>query len=599
MILGSPLAIINTQNDTDTSYPACMLQAISAVGVTGAAFGIWLQQRFRQIFGLPLPLQLFSGDNVNSEALGTVFSYPIITEIARHLDSRADARSLCLVNRQVFQARFLFPQLQNLRFKTAEQVDRFCSYCNQLERAEQAGTEGGLLCRLEALAFIRTLSLEFSNTLSVSQSLPLFRYLRGITSLKIQVDKWVASVSMNPLGLLFSVLQPFALKHLILVFSPYQIPSGQRVNLPDTLWKLASLETLVLRNFIDTEALSDEIGQLEKLRVLQIKNMALRALPDTIKNLRKLEILKLTDLDNLEALPDRIGGLSALTALKLSGLPRLARLPDGLVQLKKLKYLDLNYVDSLGMLPERIGELASLRYFRLMGTSELTDLPQSLWRLKNLRTLTLDDIPNLVAISDDIHGLKALTALHIGGMGFRRLPQSLWRLPKLQELTLYSIYALDEISSGIQALRTLTSLRLMGLPSLHILPRELFCLPNLVALELAGIGLTELPENISHLHALESLTLKYLSSLSHLPAGLGELYNLRELVLDTLSVAGIPEEVGQLQALTSLRMHKLSAIRSIPATLTRLTNLTEIRLINMPDNLGMSEALKRRVNMDL
>lgn len=629
MVLNTLLVTTSTaqRRDADTAWPAYMLPTVTAAALTGISLSILLCRRVKMIICLPLPLRFFSINNVDPEVLRTIFSYPIVAEIVRHADSRRDAMAFSLINREAFHARFLNSHLQSLYFKNVEQVGRFCSYCEEVKAAEQVAgndeaTQGILLRRLGQLASIHTLSLKFSDILSARQSLPLFRYFAGITSLNIEIEKGTAPDSLIYLDSLFEILQPLTLQHLSIVFSDYLRRSIRIAGLPASLWQLTSLETLRLRNLVNTDTFPDDMGQLQALRVLQIESMALRALPNTIEKLKNLETLKLFNLDNLTALSAGIGQLPVLTSLELAYLTRLASLPDSLAGLKKLNHLQLIGLSSLKMLPEHIGELEALRDLRLIGLPclkalpeqigklgalrylelnsllSLTDLPQGLWKLENLHKLILSGMPKLAVISDDIHGLTALTSLRIGIVQIHSLPENLWQLPNLRKLRLYSMRKPGAISAGIQALQTLTSLKLRILPSIHALPYELFCLPNLEKLELTGIGLSELSEDIDHLHALKSLTLRRLPSLSKLPAGLGELTHLQRLVLDKIPLTSIPEEIGQLQALTSLELREIDEVQSLPDSLSRLTNLTEIRLYDMDFDLNVPEALQDRVKAE-
>lgn len=443
---------ITPQKDTDIALPAYMLPTIAAVAVTGITLGVWLYRRLKPIFYSALPLQFFNPVYAHPDMVSAIFrQYPVFERVVHYVDLPGDALSLSQVNRLAYQARFLNPQLQNLHFKSMKQVDRFLIYCREVELAEQMVASEVLLRRLGDLAPIRTLSLTFSCDFSGRQSLDLFRYLPGLTSLKIEYieDKEFVPDDLACLGLLFKALpSPLALRHLTLSLSWFLTPAGRQVSLPAGLWQLTSLETLRLQNFVDMDTLPKEIGKLQALKTLEITNMrSLRSLPGTIQKLEKLETLKLGGLDRLRTLPQWIGGLQALTSLTLTSLP-LTSLPDSLTELKRLVHLELSYFDHLGALPEQIGRLGALRYLRLTSLFSLTHLPQSLWALENLQELALGMIPQLREIPESVCGLTALTSLSIGNMGIHRLPESLWQLPHLQKLELYSMSDLSEITAS-------------------------------------------------------------------------------------------------------------------------------------------------------
>lgn len=595
MFINNLLKCANTAQRRDTGvtlWPACMLPAISVAVLTGINLGICLCRGVRVIICLPPPIQCLNIDSASHKMApgrsDEVFSCPVIAEIMRYADSRGDALALSSINREAFHARFFNPHLQSLHFKTVAQVNRFLIYCTEIVRAGQTAGNGVLLRHLSHLASIRTVSLALSDTLSVSQSLPLFECLPGISCLKISINKGAEPGSINALDSLFRTLQPLALQHLKIVCRWNWSGSGETENLPVSLWNLTSLESLKLQNLINMNTISDQIGQLENLRILAMENMALEALPNTIEKLTRLEMLELIYLDRLTVLPDGIGRLSALTSLKLANLLRLVSLPDSLVELKGLVYLDLIDLPCLDALPARMGQLKALRDLCLWYLPCLGALPEEIWQLGSLQKLVLDNIPNLTTISGNIGGLTALTSLSIGKMEICDLPESLWQLPRLEELYLYSMREL----SDIRAVETLTSLRLLNLPSVRALPREMYSLPKLEALVLSEMKQFQLPAEISHLTALGSLILRKLPRVRELPADLWQLNNLQKLVLDSLPLIHIPAQISQLPALTSLILRKLPTAQLLADILERLGHPAQIKLVGKHDDPYSPQALR-------
>lgn len=581
----STVANTTQQSDMDISWSAYLWPTVTAVVITGLTLAAWLYRRLKPIEYSPPALQTFQPELVPSDMISILLSQhaPVFDAIVKHIHQRRDALSLSQLNRVTLKTRFLFPLFQSLHIKTVEQLERFVSYCREAERSFPQ--------RLEDLESIRTLSLNFSDKLSVYQSLPLFRYLTNITSLKIRVSTdWL---SVATLDLLFTALQaPQALKHLSIDLFYVPDPSREIIDLPASLWTLTSLESLELCNLSDTAILSEEIGQLQALKTLKIYHMLrLRQLPNSISNLKKLETLTLSYLP-VERIPDGIGRLPALTSLELAHLPCLTGLPDiaALKQLTRLVLLSLPYLNTL---PDfgTLNALKSLRLDRIRA-----GLPQNVWELGSLQKLELYDLPAVAEIPDDIQNLTALSELKIYGLPVHRLPETLWQLPRLQTLVLAEMRNLQEISARIGALQTLTSLTAIYLPKLSELPPELFFLPRLEKLDVGGLKppLSEFSEEMARLNTLKSLTLM---EVSPLPEGIWQLANLQELVLVGSALTSIPEQIGQLQALTSLELAHLNNIHSLPEALGRLNNLTEIRLSRMPEDLDIPQALQGRVKV--
>ncbi|MGA1048632.1 MAG: leucine-rich repeat domain-containing protein, partial [Minisyncoccia bacterium] len=148
---------------------------------------------------------------------------------------------------------------------------------------------------------------------------------------------------------------------------------------------------------LPTHTLSDNIGNLMNLIMLNLQFNQLTTLPDSICNLTNLRRLYL-NYNELTTLPENIGNLSELEILHLQN-NHLSSLPDSIVELSELEWLYLQN-NQLTSLPENIDELYNLFVLRL-DNNNLTTLPYSITRLYNLETLNLDD-NQLTIIFDEL-----------------------------------------------------------------------------------------------------------------------------------------------------------------------------------------------------
>jgi Leucine-rich repeat (LRR) protein len=177
---------------------------------------------------------------------------------------------------------------------------------------------------------------------------------------------------------------------------------------PDWVWEQSELETLVLADN-QLSDVSEQIGRLRKLRMLDLGHNRLTRLPDT-----------LADLD----------GLTDFLYLHDN---RLTSLPPSLDRLRKLRYLNISE-NAFDVLPECICGMASLVELRASDTG-LTSLPDSVGRLSQLRELHLRN-NWLTSLPESVGTLRELRQIDLRGNPLTDLPASLATLPRLEKLDL-------------------------------------------------------------------------------------------------------------------------------------------------------------------
>lgn len=119
------------------------------------------------------------------------------------------------------------------------------------------------------------------------------------------------------------------------------IGGNKRLNeIPSWIKSFTSLNELL---FFDSslESIPGELGLLEPLEILDLRNNLLTKLPTTFSNLTNLKRLNLS-WNQFVSLPDWIGELSSLEELNLWG-NKLESLPDKMSLLSNLKVLNLNF----------------------------------------------------------------------------------------------------------------------------------------------------------------------------------------------------------------------------------------------------------------
>lgn len=130
---------------------------------------------------------------------------------------------------------------------------------------------------------------------------------------------------------------------------------------------------------------------------------------------------------------------------------------------------------------------------------------------------------------------------------------------------------------------------------LEVVPGEVFELPDLVELSLAGNNLTVLPEGIGRLASLEKLQLSG-NRLVHLPDSLCDLESLEGLWLHGNLLESLPVDIGSLPNLKQMAIAG-NRLTDLPDSIGLLTSLVELvaagnRLERLPKSIGTLSACR-------
>lgn len=187
-------------------------------------------------------------------------------------------------------------------------------------------------------------------------------------------------------------------------------------HVPDSVWDFADgLETLVLADN-DLADISERIGELRGLRMLDLGHNLLTDLPSNLG-----ELVQLSDFLYLHD-------------------NQLATLPQSLQNLTKLRYLNLSE-NRFQVLPETVCAMTGLVELRL-SDNELQDLPDSIGCLASLRELHLRN-NRLRTLPTSVGELAELRQIDLRQNPISALPDSLLKLPKLEKLDLRWVTTLD------------------------------------------------------------------------------------------------------------------------------------------------------------
>lgn len=277
----------------------------------------------------------------------------------------------------------------------------------------------------------------------------------------------------------------------------------------------------------------------------------------------------------ITALPHQIGQLQKLRSINLNG-SRLQSLPKELAQLKALKSLSL-YGSELGKLQPWFKEMQSLKILDL-GHTGLTNFPAVILSLKNLEILSLNN-NNIGVIPPEISKLRNLLDPRLMNTGIKELPSGIWKMSQLQFLCLSS-NPLMQLPKKIRKLKTLRKL-FVGNIGLQVFPKECCELTELEELDISKNYITVIPTEIEKLEKLKILNLSK-NKLKEIPKNISKLGLLELFFLDSNELDLLPYEMGTLPKLRKLDLNS-NDIRVLPSSFTNyLKHLAHLDLTNNP-----------------
>ncbi|KAL3689099.1 hypothetical protein R1sor_015408 [Riccia sorocarpa] len=343
--------------------------------------------------------------------------------------------------------------------------------------------------------------------------------------------------------------------------------------LPDTFGNFIQLSTVHIsaRGLL---TLPDSFAQLSQLREFQLigcnslttshpGNEDMQHLPETIWQMPHLESLLLCDLPNLKALPEALGNLHSLQELKLYS-SAIGSLPESLGRLSGLTHLKIKGCGNLKALPEALGNLHSLQRLKLHSCA-IESLPESLGRLSALTHLEIRGCGNLKTLPDTIGGLSSLGSLVLHSMTI--LPEALGNLHSLQELELWGC-TIESLLQNLDQFSGLTHLQIEKCYKLKTLPDTIGCLSSLTHLSLACTStLRSLPESLGRLSCLTNLNLRDCINLKTLPETVGDLSSLGYL---DISGSGLHSLPNTFWGLSNLRFLSIKRCENLKLPLDRI-----------------------------
>jgi len=221
------------------------------------------------------------------------------------------------------------------------------------------------------------------------------------------------------------------------------------------------------------------LGDVPSLKEVYIIGKGYSNITDNIGNLKNLEILDLS-YNSIVSLPKGISGLKNLRELDLHSND-LISIPEEIGNLKNLRELRISF-NELTSLPESIGNLVNLNILYIP-YNKIINIPESIGNLSNLERLTLNN--NQISEIPKSIGNLTITELNLENNNIEKIPDEIGNIKNLEELNLKNNTIIN-IPSSLGNLENLNTLDLFSNSIDDYLPESLNNLPNLYRINLGN-----------------------------------------------------------------------------------------------------------------
>ncbi|KAL3675363.1 hypothetical protein R1sor_025311 [Riccia sorocarpa] len=232
--------------------------------------------------------------------------------------------------------------------------------------------------------------------------------------------------------------------------------------LPETIWLMSHLESLLLRGLPKLTILPEAVGNLHSLQKRECRECAVKSLPERLGQLTGLKQLKIEDTVIRGTLPDTIGSLSNVGSIDLRDLDNLTNLPEALGNLHSLQKLRL-WNCEIESLPEGLGRLTGLKVLEIRYCHKLKTLPDTIGGLSNLESLVLEELDKLTTLPEALGNLHSLQKLRLNNCPVENLPKILACFSSWSNLGVLVLESLANLTTLPEALGNFHSLQVLQL----------------------------------------------------------------------------------------------------------------------------------------
>jgi Leucine-rich repeat (LRR) protein len=346
---------------------------------------------------------------------------------------------------------------------------------------------------------------------------------------------------------------------------------GKNLNLPpENLEHYVALEKLFIRDNPNLDVIStfSILAKLHNLKQLQISLFG--NIPDSLSKLTSLESLHIDGDADFGTVPEDIGRLKKLNYIYLQCKKPIV-LPPQFSDLNALEFLHIRA--SRWTLPEHFYKLSSLKYLDLCNC-EISVLPIEMSQMSHLETIILgsnqerDDNK----LFDVLGKLVALRSIEIT---ISSLPETISACRQIENLEIYREGNQEQKFFIPDSFGKLTQLKILTLDQCHFdtLPDCLFDLISLEQLHLSNCTFIEIPDLISKLEHLEEISIIDCVDFSAIHSDFSKLKSLRKIYFDNVpSLRSLPLELHKLSDINEVYLSEYEKIDQVPDLWIKLMN---------------------------
>lgn len=253
-------------------------------------------------------------------------------------------------------------------------------------------------------------------------------------NLKFEIDKILSS------RYIFRETDP----HLIIDWDGFSIPdvniqrfsvntiTTKKFKFPKLLLHIPNLENIYF-TYCKLTNIDDHISELKNLKVLSLVDTLVSEIPKSIGELINLEELNIyrIRLNNgyLKTIPNEVGNLQKLKSINLSK-NIIEIIPDSFINLNKIEIINVSK-NKIQTFPELNINLKELK----CNNNNISVFPETFLNLLNLEILEISN-NQIEEIPKDIDRMKSLKNLNLSNNRIIEIPQTIENLKKLQELSI-------------------------------------------------------------------------------------------------------------------------------------------------------------------
>ena len=352
----------------------------------------------------------------------------------------------------------------------------------------------------------------------------------------------------------------------------------------------------------------DMLDRARRENVMNLSQMAIRAVPSEIKDLQNLQDLNISN-NQITALPDFVGLFAKLKFLDMA-FNRITELPLSIASLIRLEMLMMDH-NQLSEIPDSCSGCTALRhlsasYNQILDISdglsslesltlidlqhnELVSLPVNLSTLVNLQECFLNNNKIMELPGSTIECMTNMVKLHLHENRLQYLPWELGEMQILKDFT-YEANELDTptpeiLSVGAKDLMNYmkkvnkskkTKILKLTRMRLSLYPTELKTVTMITDLNLSNNKLLEIDSVVARMRDLTALDFSH-NTLITLPASLGKCHKIISLDMSMNRISHLPDSLEGLKDMRVLKMNDNRMVR-MPTFLKAMMKLQQLWL---------------------